>query len=123
MWSFSEIREEYMKLEIDEDGVGTIKLDGALTIQRSTELKEALAGALQQVDRLVLDMEQVSEFDLSCMQLLCSAHRSFLGRKKCLKVLLRSPEEFGSTMKRLGYSRNVCGVLADQDCLWNGGAC
>lgn len=110
-----------MKVEIQADNKGKLVLAGDLTIQRVAGLRGALLGALQEVEQLTLDMTGVTEVDVPCLQLLCSAHRTFLGSGKNLEILDGGPEALLQAMNAAGYSSHVCGANMAVNCLWKGG--
>lgn len=49
-------------------------ITGELTEDRSKELTEAVIRALQGAKHLILDIEDVTSLDISCLMLLCSAY-------------------------------------------------
>ena len=51
-------------------------LDGDLTLQNAGSLRKAFLKALVESDDVSLVFKNVRDVDLSCLQLLCSAHRS-----------------------------------------------
>lgn len=55
--------------------IGLLTFDGALTKQRSGEMKTALMRALHRVDHLVFNLEKVTALDIACFRLICMAHR------------------------------------------------
>jgi anti-anti-sigma factor len=99
-----------------------LKLEGSWTIHRAHELKEFLMDALKGKDHVIVDLEGVSEVDLSFLQLLCSAHRSFLRRKRQFALHDNKPEAVKEVVKDAGYLRTL-GCRSDQcrSCLWIGG--
>lgn len=101
------------------DATQVLTLKGALTIERANELKLVLLDALDKNDNVVLNLEAVTEVDLSCLQLLCSAHRTSLDRHKQLSLEGRQPESFQQTVRDAGYTRPVgCHKESHQRCLW-----
>ncbi len=99
-----------------ETGVLTFK--GALTIEDAAELKSVIADALATSTGLVVDAAEIESTDLSCLQLLCSAHRSAVGAGKSLEIL-NSGGEFAAVLRAAGYCRNAgCLRPSCSDCLW-----
>jgi anti-anti-sigma factor len=110
-----------MELKIDSAGEGILTLDGSLDIQRVGEFQGLLSEALNKAKRLVIQLEGVQEVHLTGLQLLCSAHRTFLGQKKSL-VLQGSSEAFRRIVRDLGYLRHVgCQPESKDLCLWKEG--
>jgi len=104
------------------DDVEILALKGALTIECANELKSMLLDALNKKDHVVLNLEGVKEVDLSCLQLLCSAHRTSLKFHKQLTLAGRQPESFQQAVRDAGFTRQVgCHKDPHQKCLWIGG--
>ena len=76
-----------MNIHAEQPGaVGALALEGELTIGRAGELRTALINALDKVSHLQLNFEKVTDIDLSCLQLICSTHKTAAGMKKRLTV-------------------------------------
>ncbi|MBF0507253.1 MAG: STAS domain-containing protein [Nitrospirae bacterium] len=100
---------------------GILTLDGDLTIERADELKKALIDGLAETDRLIVDLENVGEADLTCLQLLCSAHRMSVRLNKRLMLSEKRSEAFRNLCKTAGFQRHTGCVLDTQgSCLWKG---
>lgn len=97
---------------------GTLALSGGLTIQRAQELKTVLVNASEQAQHLSLNLEQVSEVDLSGLQLLCALHRQLQGTGKQLTITGRIPEPFKAAVEISGYK--LCSGEGDASGLWTG---
>lgn len=110
-------------LEIDQNGaVGVLKIEGAITIESAAELKETLLKALENTDNLCLHVEAVSAVDISCFQLLCSAHRTAIRMKKGLTWAYRPHETFRKAAQAAGYAQNIiCAHNINKSCLWLNG--
>jgi len=92
-----------MNIHAEQPGaVGALALEGELTIGRAGELRTALINALDKVTHLQLNFEKVTDIDLSCLQLICSAHKTAAGMKKRLTVTGNS-ETFKKAMEDAGY--------------------
>ena len=99
------------------DGSETITLAGELTISSADELKEVLINTLSVNDHIALNLEQVTEVDLSFLQLLCSTHRTAI---KMIKTLIRTgtcPESLKKIAEHSGYARHMG---CEKNCLWAG---
>jgi len=99
------------------DGAETITLARDMTISSAAELKEVLNNALSGSDRIMLNLEQVTEVDLSCLQLLCSAHRTAKKREKSFTRTGDCPETLKIIAEHAGYLRHT-GCVGG--CLWAG---
>ncbi len=97
---------------------GVLTLKGALTIENAAELKSAVAEALDASTGLVLELAEVDTADLSCLQLLCSAHRTAVRDGKSLE-LRNAGGGFIAMTDAAGYGRHLgCMNRSRSDCLW-----
>lgn len=112
-----------MNFEIGNAGeFGVLELEGELTVSRADELRLALLRSFSCSDHIVLNLEKVTAVDLSCLQLLCSAHRTSLAVNKRITIASNRPEIFRRLIHAAGYSRHKgCVLDGDKGCLWAGG--
>ena len=103
----------------DSKQAGSLIVDGALTIQRADEFKDALMKALQSVNQLEISFNKVTEVDLACLQLLCSAHRSCVKENKTLRISHQNTEALQKALQDAGFERwKGCKGSGDRgDCL------
>ena len=100
-------------------GTGVLHLKGALTIQQAGDLKDALLRVLSGAEQVSLRLEQVTEVDISGLQLLCSAFRTALTRKKKLLISGPVPESITKTAADSGFScRSGCAADSKIRCPW-----
>ena len=99
-----------------------LKLDGEMNISRATDLKDALLESLEKAETVEINLNDVTGIDLSCLQLLCSAHRSASKEGKALTIKDPSLPLYIEARKNAGfmYSKSCRHVTTD-DCLWVGG--
>lgn len=110
-----------MNITIEKDGNKTILiLSGELTIESASELKNAFVQILENTDHVFLDLKNVTEIDLSGLQLLCSAHRTSLHLKKSLGLADGYPQALSRAVEESGYlSRySICVQERQENCLW-----
>jgi anti-anti-sigma factor len=109
-----------LKIETKQDGAkGIIDVTGDLTVQSAAEFREAVISALQTCDEVYVNVEKVSAVDVSCFQLLCSAHRTAVRSDKTLVCSGSLPEEFRKTATEAGYIRNSgCAFDCSNVCMW-----
>jgi anti-anti-sigma regulatory factor len=109
-----------LKIDITQDGTkGVITLQGAIKIQSAGRFKEAMVGALSRFDEIRLDFTMVSFVDISCFQILCSAHRTAMKGNKVLVCSGALPEEFKRRATESGYIRNNgCAFDDAVTCIW-----
>ena len=68
----------------NNEGSGSLKLAGSLTVENAEELYRAFLDAQKVVENLVVIVEDSTEIDLACLQLFFSAQKSFDQAKKDL---------------------------------------
>lgn len=109
-----------MQFNVQEQGeLGVLVLEGDLTVEHAGELRKALLDAFNSVRQVSFDLERVVSMDLSCLQLLCSAHRTAsLTGKELLQIGDSSPG-LKETVKSAGYPRSTgCTEDMAKGCLW-----
>ncbi len=75
-----------MKLSVKKSGEGVLEVADRLTIERAGELKLKLLKSMESVDILTLDINNVTDIDLTSIQLFCSANRTFNSENKQLLI-------------------------------------
>ena len=100
-----------------------VRLTGELTVGCAAELKALLRKSLQGSSGQVrIQLEDLTAVDLSCLQLLCSAHRTASAMNRQLRLVGERPALFCQTMRAAGFTRQRgCGLTPNTDCLWSGG--
>ncbi len=97
----------------------TVVLDSDLTLPHAEAMKKAFLRALVEADDVSVRFDNVHDADLSCLQLICSAHRSAVRLKKRIVVEGDAPEELMKVADAAGYSRvKGCKLDCDQSCIW-----
>jgi anti-anti-sigma regulatory factor len=109
-----------LKIDIRQDGTkGVIDVEGELIVQSAGEFRDAMARALRTFDEVYVNVERVTTVDVSCFQLLCSAHRTAVRNKKSLSCSGNLPEEFRKSAMAAGYIRNSgCAFDCSNVCMW-----
>jgi anti-anti-sigma factor len=102
-----------------EEGARIIELEGDLSISTAALLRTTLLEGMQTGAKAMLDMAGVRSLDLSGMQLLCSAHRSYAQRNAVLQVR-RVNDDFRRIAMTAGYDarQSVCPFRKEDNCLW-----
>ena len=96
-----------------------LALNGELTIARAVELKAMLTASLKRAENVHIQLEAVTAVDLSCLQLLCSAHRTALDLNKKLTLNCQESEVFMQVAEYSGYLRHKgCMPNTFECCLW-----
>lgn len=98
---------------------GVLKLAGELSIGRAAELKASLLASMARADRVTLRLDAVTGIDLSGLQVLCSAHRSFQMKNKELSICGTGREMLRQAALRAGFPEaNHCVFASGRKCLW-----
>ncbi len=97
-----------------------LTLSGDVTLENADEMRSALIKALIDNGSVSLAFDSLTRVDLSCLQLLCSAHRSAARMNKRLAFSGTWPELFKQCVEDAGYARySGCHRDMDHSCLWN----
>lgn len=95
-----------------------IKIAGELTIEQASAFREAMLKALAQNSDIYLDLCGVSRIDMSCLQIICSMHKTLVDSGRGLSLTERS-KPFRETLKRSGFTGHQgCLEKTDIGCLW-----
>jgi anti-anti-sigma factor len=107
-------------IKIEKKGrKNVITISGEMTIENAAALKDALIHSLKNVKHIVMDLDNITDMDLSCLQLLCSAHRTSAGAQKTLELKSGYPEVLKRAAREAGYLRNSgCTLETEDGCLW-----
>ncbi len=108
-----------LKTEKTEAGrEGTLSLWGDLTMACARENKDVLLEALENVDTLHLNLQDVESVDVSLIQIICAAHRECAMSGK--KITLYEPGEVvGELLSKAGYCKQLgCPEGLKATCLW-----
>ena len=96
-----------------------LTINGELTIQNIAELWKILIKSLKDTAHLALNLENITEIDMSFLQLLCSAHKTTIKSDKHFTLHCSSPEIFREAVKDSGYQQiKGCELVTDNSCLW-----
>jgi len=103
-------------------GKSFLKLDGEVNIARATDLKDALLKSLEKAETVEINLTDVTGIDLSCLQLLCSAHRTASKKGKILTIKDPTLPMYIEARKNAGFMYSKpCQFVTTGDCLWVGG--
>lgn len=98
---------------------GVLTLMGRHTMAETMETKKALVEAIEEVDRLHLDLLAIESIDVSFIQLLCAAHRECFLSGKIICLQGDVPGAIEDFLQRAGYSKqHGCFAEAQASCLW-----
>lgn len=104
----------------NKNKTGTLRLEGDLTIERAAELHDVCRQALAASEKITIECGEVGRVDLSCLQLLCSAHRTAVAQDKQFCFVGKRPECLSEAGTQAGFLRErKCQMNPErQDCLW-----
>ena len=108
---------------IEKEGgqVGVLRLEGDITVQQADELKQCLMQALGSVAKVYVDSSKTSCIDLSCLQLICSAHREATRMEKSFQLAELVPGQFRCFAEAAGFARHTgCSLDVTKTCVWVG---
>lgn len=110
-----------MKLE-QEKNKTCLYLEGEMTVNNAETFKENLLLSLKQSNLVEIDFEAVTVVDLSCLQLICSAHRFATESGKDVVIKDNSLPPLSEARSRAGFDfQKNCGLNPSEECLWMGG--
>jgi anti-anti-sigma regulatory factor len=101
----------------DSDNKRTLNLYDDFTIQNADELKTVLKESLEAADILTINAEYITEIDLSCLQLLCAAHKSAIHEGKTVVLDYSRSKVVEDTLLQSGYARHA-GCTGNEKCFW-----
>ncbi len=108
-----------MKSQVESFGNKKIlRLYGELTIRDASELKIALNEILEDASECFINVESVTDIDLSCLQLLCAAHRTSIEQNKHLQIEQHWPAPLRQIINLIGLSPCAGGSSINTRCLW-----
>jgi len=96
-----------------------LKVSGNLTVEQAGELHQSIQKAMDGPERVIeLDLSDVTEADISGLQVLCSAHKSSMANDKTLSITKLSPA-MGQAVADAGFHQNYdCSKDKGDSCLW-----
>ena len=104
-------------LEQSEE-TATFFISGSMTIEDAANLKTTIAGVLADSALIEIDLSATGTTDLSCLQVLCAAHRAAVVAGKTLS-LRNAPDSLRTCLEDAGFPRQTgCLHHEDETCLW-----
>jgi len=93
--------------------------EGELTVKRAPEIRELLLKSLSKSQRVEVEIGEVTNVDLSFLQLMCSAHRSAGERGKSLVLFNQDELLFTEAKEIAGFiNGKKCKHNLNNNCLW-----
>jgi anti-anti-sigma regulatory factor len=87
------------------EGPTVINLNSSLTIDKAAALKDELSAALSKGENLLLNLSEVEELDLSCLQVIYAAHAQAKTSGCSLHFSGQAPESVVSRLVACGFLR------------------
>ncbi len=112
-----------MKSQFSQSGkAGVLALDGELTLEHADELRSVFIKALiNNAAQVVLNLEKATRVDFSCLQLLCSVHRTSTRLNKGISFSGILPDILKRAVAKAGFARCIgCDLDRQESCLWVG---
>ncbi len=109
-----------LKIEKKEDGTeGTLSLWGDLTMSCARESRDVLLEAIQNVDTLHLNLQDVETADVSLIQMICAASYECLMLGKRITLKGGTGKVVGELLHKSGYCKQLgCPEGDKETCLW-----
>ena len=96
----------------------TVILTGDLNVSHAAELRSRLEESLQTSDAICITLRDISNIDFSCLQLLCSAHRTAVAAGKTLILGSPLPPEIRQIIRQSGFfHQKGCSFSPNTNCL------
>jgi anti-anti-sigma regulatory factor len=103
---------------IDNDNTRILRVHGALSIQDSSALRGCLLEAFGSTESLLLDLTETQTIDLACIQVLCSAHKTFSKAQKSIGITGKLPEGIVRSLSSVALVPDACDRESHGPCLW-----
>lgn len=99
--------------------VGTLSLQGDMTIKHAGEFKESLMQAFAAADRVIVDVSGVTAVDVAGVQLLFAGQRFAAGRGQAMCLRCAGNDRFERFIDEVGIPRDfVCSHGDEEQCHW-----
>ena len=106
----------------NENNEVTVPLDGEITIQKASELKDLIWSHLQKCKVINFDAARITAIDVAGLQLLCSVHRTAQIRGGDAHILTPPLPYLKQVIKDAGFKRHrSCALDTKHSCLWTSG--
>jgi ABC-type transporter Mla MlaB component len=105
------------------DSAGSIEMQGDLTVSSAEQMRNVLLQGLQSSDTIVISFGEITDIDLTCLQLLCAAHRMSVKLGKKIVFGNDLPDKLSLAVTDYGFRRHVgCAIDTTKSCIWQGQA-
>ena len=105
--------------KVKDSATKEVVLSGSLSLAFAAEIRNQLLHAFDEADTVHVSLKDVDDVDLSLIQILCSAHRSALARKKTLTLQKSLPDMFVQIVDDAGFQGHIgCSNGGEECCVW-----
>lgn len=102
-----------------DNNSGTLQVEGDMTINHISTLKDRLVEAFENADQVVVDVSAATSVDVAGIQLLCACHRFSKGRGKKMCLQVGENGDFLQFLDEVGFSQDfICSHGDTGKCLW-----
>jgi anti-anti-sigma factor len=102
----------------NKDNTKILKAEGSLSIQDASELRECLLETFSSAETLLIDLSGVQSVDLACLQIFCSAHKTYSQAQKCIRIAGNLPEGVVRSLSSVTLVPEACDREPHGPCLW-----
>ena len=104
---------------INKGGKAVVEASESLTVEQADHLYDRLRDALEgKYKSVVIDLSGATELDVSCLQVLCSAHKSAARMNKGISLSM-VPALVEQAVSAAGFHKHeVCEPEINATCLW-----
>jgi len=86
---------------------GTILFEGELTYNEVDEIKKKITPTIQKYDELNIQLRNIENLDLTCIQLLFAFQKSFRALNKKLTFDIELPNDIKALIEHSGFSQII----------------
>jgi anti-anti-sigma factor len=105
----------------DKDNAKVLRAEGDLSIQDASGLRECLLEALSSTGTLLIDLSGVQSVDLACLQIFCSAHKTYSQAQKGIRISGDLKDGVVRSLSCVGIVPEACDIKPHGPCLWTTG--
>jgi len=104
---------------MSEPYLKTLSIQGRITIERAQELKELLLSRISAADNLLIDLNDMTEIDVTGLQLLCAAHKHALKTGRMIHLKTPLPAKLADAIRLSGFVRQQsCVSIRGIECIF-----
>lgn len=101
-----------------KDNTSILKVEGVLSIQDASALRDCLLKALGLAESLLIDLSGSEAIDLACLQVLCSAHKTYSLAHKGIRMAGELSGGVVRSLFAIALSAEGCDRVSHGPCLW-----